>query len=247
MTRLQEHSPLPVYRQIEQFLRDQIERGELQIGERLPSEAELCKRWGISRITVRQALVELQRDSLVERVPGKGTFIRNQRPPVKRLTRLSGFGENMRALGLQPGYETLNAQTESVSDEVIARLQDTGSSAFVVERTLMAGSEPVGFHRSYLPLWLVGHMPEGSLTKQALGSGSLYQAIEKAGVEINRADEAVEPKIVEKEEASSLGLEEGSLALQVKRTVFDTNQRPVEYVILVYRPDRYSYRVQLHR
>lgn len=247
MTRLQENSAVPVYRQVETLLRERIEQGELKVGERLPSEAELCRRWGISRITVRQALTELTREDLLERVPGKGTFVRSAQLQVARLTRLSGFGENMRALGLEPGYKTLRAETEHAPGEVVARLQDTGATAFVIERTLMASEEPMGLHTSYLPLWVVSRMPEGSITKEALNRGSLYQAIEKTGLKIYRADETVEPSVARSEEAERLALEEGELVLKVKRTVFDNEERPVEYVILTYRADRYSYRVQLHR
>ena len=236
-----------MYRQLEALLREQIERGELKAGERIPSEVQLCERWGISRITTRQALAELERDGLLERVPGKGTFVRRPQGQVTRLTRLSGFGEDMVALGLEPGYETLKASREPVPEEILGRLQITGAKAYVIERTLLADGEPIGIHTSYLPLWLLGQATEGSLSREALTRGSLYRAIESTGVKLQRADEIVEPAIAGEEEARRLGVKEGELVLKVRRTVYDSGERPVEYVILTYRADLYTYRIQLHR
>jgi GntR family transcriptional regulator len=247
LAQLRENSSVPMYRQLEALLREQIQRGELEVGGRIPSEVQLCERWGISRITTRQALAELERDGLLERVPGKGTFVRKPQGRVTRLTRLSGFGENMEALGLEPGYETLKADKERVSLEVATRLQSTSTKAFVIERTLLADGEPIGIHTSYLPLWVVDQARGGSLTREALNRGSLYRAIEIAGVRLQRADEIVEPGIAGKEEARRLGINEGELVLKVKRTVYDSEEHPVEYVILTYRADHYTYRIQLHR
>jgi GntR family transcriptional regulator len=235
-----------MYRQLEALLREQIVRGELKAGERIPSEVQLCERWGISRITTRQALAELERDGLLERVPGKGTFVRRPQSQVTRLTRLSGFGEDMVALGLEPGYETLKASRGPVPEEVLSRLQITGAKAYVVERTLLADGEPIGMHTSYLPLWLIGQATEGSFSREALTRGSLYRVIESTGVRLQRADEIVEPAIAGEEEARRLGVKEGELVLRVKRTVYDSGERPVEYVILTYRADLYTYRIQLH-
>jgi GntR family transcriptional regulator len=247
LAQLRENSSVPMYRQLEALLREQIQRGELKVGERIPSEVQLCERWDISRITTRQALAELERDGLLERVPGKGTFVRKPQGRVTRLTRLAGFGENMEALGLEPGYETLKASNERVSLEVATRLQSTRTKAFVIERTLLADGEPIGIHTSYLPLWVVDQGRGGSLTREALNRGSLYRAIETDGVRLQRADEIVEPSIAGKEEARRLGINEGELTLRVDRTVYDSEERPVEYVILTYRADHYTYRIQLHR
>jgi GntR family transcriptional regulator len=247
LAQLVESSSVPMYRQLEALLREKIDRGELQVGDRIPSEAQLCDRWGISRITTRQALAELERDGLLERVPGKGTFVKKPQGRVTRLTRLSGFGENMEALGLKPGYETLKADREPVPLEVAGHLQSAGGEAFVIERILFADGERIGSHTSYLPSWIIGQAPEGSFTRDALNRGSLYQAIENAGVSLLGADEIVEPDTAGEVEASRLGVREGDLVLRVKRTVYDSEWRPVEYVVLTYRADRYTYRIRLQR
>lgn len=236
-----------MYRQLGDLIRKRITYGHLVVGERLPSEAQLGERFGVSRITVRQALAELERDGLLERIPGKGTFVRRSAKKIERLTRLSGFGENMVALGLEPSYETLRVGREQVPEEVIGRLQIAWTKAYVIERILLADGEPIGIHTSYLPLWLVGHAPASAFAREALGQGSLYRAIEGTGAVLQRADEIVEPGIAGEEEARRLGINEGEQVLKVKRTVYDPDERPIEYVILTYRADRYSYRIQLQR
>lgn len=75
MSILDKDSPIPLYIQFKEYLLDRIERGELEPGQRLPSEREFCDQLGVSRITIRQALNELVRDGMIQSVPGKGTFV----------------------------------------------------------------------------------------------------------------------------------------------------------------------------
>lgn len=236
-----------MYRQLGDLIRERITHGHLVVGERLPSEAQLGERFGVSRITVRQALAELERDGLLERIPGKGTFVRESAKKVERLTRLSGFGENMAALGLTAGYETFRAEEMLVPPEVADQLKIAGRWAFVVERKLLADDRPVGVHTSYLPLWLVGQIAEGAFSKESLDRNSLYQAIEGTGVAMYRAEEIVEPMLAGAWEAEHLGVEEGDLTLRIRRTVYDADDRPIEYVLITYRADSYTFRISLYR
>lgn len=243
---IQADSSVPMYQQLARLLRERIERGELRVGDRLPSEAQLGKNFGISRITIRQALAELERDGLVTRVSGKGTFVQQRVPRVERLTALTGFGENMAALGLKPGYRTLRAERERVSPEMADRLQTTTSSVFVVERVLLADGQPVGKHKSYLPLWIVDQAPPGAFTPETLSQGSMYRYIEQAGARLYRAVETVEPALADADEARDLAIEPSSLVLRVARTVYDPVARPIEHVLLTYNANLYTYRVVLY-
>ena len=101
------NSVVPMYRQLADLLRRQIAAGDLGDGDRLPSEAQLGEAHGVSRITVRQALADLERLGLVDRVVGKGTFVRTRPRPIEALGRLSGFGEQARAAGVAAGYLVL--------------------------------------------------------------------------------------------------------------------------------------------
>lgn len=240
-------SPIPMYRQLEDLIRGRIEREELVRGARIPSEAKLCDTYGVSRITVRQALADLEREGLLERAPGKGTFVRQRSGRVERMTKLTGFGENMAGLGREAGYSTLQAREETVPLEVADRLRITEARAFLVDRILLADGSPVGAHISYLPLWLVEQAPAAAFSREALDLHSLYAAIEETGVVLSRAEEIVEPGFADSVEARKLKMEEGGLVLRVTRTVYDTNDRSIEHVLITYRSDVYTFRQQLYR
>jgi GntR family transcriptional regulator len=236
-----------MYQQLADLLRGRIKRGELARGDRIPSEAELGHSYGISRITVRQALSELEREGLLERVPGKGTFVPQTAGRVERMVELTGFGENMKKLGRNVGYATLRAREESVPLEVADRLRTPEARAFVVDRVLLADGVPVGAHLSFLPPWMVERAPVGAFSKRALDHGSLYAAMEKAGAVLHRAEETVEPALAGAEDAERLGVEEGALLLRVMRTVYDPDDRTLEHVVITYRPDTYTFRQRLYR
>lgn len=234
-------SATPMYRQTANVLRRRIESGEFRTGQRIPSEVELGRSFKTSRITIRQALFELERDGLVRRVPGKGTFIEEKTGRMERLSGLTGFGENVLALGLQPGYRVLRAEEVQAPQEVTTMLGLSSPAAFVVERVVLANSRVVGKHVSYLPLWVVNE----AFCARVLGKGSLYRSIAERGIELSRADEIVEPGHASREEARDLETEEGALVLRIARTTYDSHAQPVEHVFQIYRPDAYSYRVAL--
>lgn len=245
MCPIQAESPTPKYRQLADLLRERITQGELSPGDRIPSESQLGDAYRLSRITIRQALADLERDGLLERVPGKGTFVRKKSSHVERVTRLTGFGENVRALGLEPGYRTLRAEPARVATAIADRLRAASGKVFVIERILLADGEPIAEQISHLPLWIVRTAPE-AFTVTALDAGSLYRAIAEAGVRMHRADEIVEPGIATQKQARRLETHDGALVLRVARAVFDPESTPVEYALMTYLADAYTYRTTLY-
>lgn len=246
MSVINAESATPKYRQLADLIRQRISYGEFTPGDRIPSESQLGDVYGLSRITIRQALADLEREGLLERVPGKGTFVRRKGSHVERITRLSGFGENVAALGLEPGYRTLRAEPMRVSRAIADRLRAGSGKAFVIERMLLADSEPIAEHTSYLPLWIVKSAPPNAFSIASLDKGSLYRAITESGARMSRADEVVEPGLATRDEAQRLETDEGALVLRVARTVFDVDGAPLEYVLLTYLADAYTYRTTLY-
>lgn len=246
MGRIRAESAVPMYRQLAEILRGRISAGEVLSGDKIPSEVRLSENFGISRITVRQALAQLENDGLLQRVPGKGTFVRDNTARVERLTRLSGFGENMSALGRTVGYRTLSAGELSVDAEVAGRLQSADGRAYVIRRVLLTDGKPVGMHVSHLPVWLAAR-DRRLFTREALDRKSLYEAIEECGVGLHRGEETVEPGLADKDEAETLQMPEGNLLLRVNRITYDPGDQPVEYVLLTYRADSFTFRLRLYR
>lgn len=242
MAAIKAESPTPKYRQLADLLRQRIDEGDLSPGDRIPSESQLGDTYSLSRITIRQALADLERDGLLERVPGKGTFVRRRGSHVERFTRLTGFGENVAAQGLTPGYRTLVAEPRRVPKAIAERLRSHSDKAFVIERVLLADGEPIAEHTSYLPLWIVRSAAPDAFSIDALNQGSLYQIIAQTGCRMDRADEVVEPGLATHEEAQRLETHEGALVLRVARSGVDEDGIPLEYVLLTYLADAYTYR-----
>jgi GntR family transcriptional regulator len=239
-------SPVPLYRQLRALLGEEILTGQLRPGDRLPSESELVSSHGVSRITVRQALQALEVDGLVVRTPGKGTFVGEGRK-VARLARLTGFGENIRAVGQTPGYRTL-AVTPIIDPVHATRLGlETDDGMLRIERVLLADGVPVALAESFLPVRLLGNAA-AELTPEVLDRSSLYGLVaEKAGLVLARAAEEVEPVAAGSNEAGLLDISEGALLLRVRRITYDPQARAFEDVTIHYCPDRYSFRLELER
>lgn len=245
MSQISDRSPTPKYQQLAALIRDRISRGEFAPGDRIPSESELGASYQISRITTRQALADLERAGLLERIPGKGTYVRRPTAHVERPSRLTGFSENLLALGLKPSYRTLRAVTEQVSPALAEKVHAQSGRVYVIERVMCADGMPVALHTSYLPLWLVNAAAPRAFSPDALEQGSMYQAMEEAGARIYRADEIVEPGTATDHEAAVLAMPDRDLVLRVTRTVFDPTGTPLEHVLLTYRADAYTYRTTI--
>jgi GntR family transcriptional regulator len=243
---ISDRSATPKYQQLAELIRERILRGEFAPGDRLPSESELGTAYQISRVTTRQALADLERDGLLHRVPGKGTFVRSRPTHVERPGRLTGFRENLLALGLIPSYRTLRAEAARVSPMIADRVNAPSGKVYVIERVLLADGDPVAIHISHLPLSIIHAAPAGAFSAESLNQASLYQTMANAGCRIYRAEEIVEPGRATSTEAVALDMGEGDLVLRVFRTVFDQNHTPLEYVEITYRADAYTYRTTIY-
>ena len=241
------NSIVPLYRQLTDLLRDQIDSGELGDGERMPSEAQFGDTFHVSRITVRQALAELEREGRITRVPGKGTFASSAPQPLTALTRLSSFSEDAASAGLTPGYRVLAIGESAIDPEAQTALQHSRPIALTIERILLANGRPVGMHRSLLPDWVVAQIEPDALSPATLAQASLYRTITEAGIALHRAVETLRPARVDATRAAALGLAADDLVLLIQRTVFDHDERPLVHELDTYVPDAYTYRIELFR
>jgi GntR family transcriptional regulator len=225
----------PMYFQIQSQLLTMIQSGQLRPGDALPSEDELRRACGVSRMTARHALQSLENQGFASRHKGQGTFVSQPRVE-KDIMHLSGFTAEMRALGLQPSSRVLDAETIPASAEIASRLRiEIGSPAFHLRRLRCADGLPVAIEE----VWLAREQFPG-VDKIDFASASLYQTLrERYGIRVSRADEILEARSANRQQAALLDLPRHASLLAITRTLWSVDGKPVETAQSVYRGDRY--------
>jgi GntR family transcriptional regulator, N-acetylglucosamine utilization regulator len=227
-------SPIPKYFQLRAILLDLIERAELPVDAPIPSERELCTRFGLSRMTVRQGVEQLVSEGRLYRVPGKGTFV--ARPKIEMPLRLVSFSEDMLSRGLRPGAIDLARRTLP-ADARLARLFDVpaGTEIHVVERLRTADGEPMALERAHI---LAALAPD--LLDRRLADRSLYGVLEAVyGIVFDAGDQTIDAGIADATDAKRLHIPKGSAVLLLQRRSF-MGGVCAELGLSTYRADRYQ-------
>jgi GntR family transcriptional regulator len=234
-------APEPAHVQIATWLRDGITRGELAPGDRLPGERDLADRLGVSRMTLRQALSELETAGDLVRVAGRagGAFVAEPRVEVD-LTHLSGLTDQLRRAGRRAGARVLVARRVVPEPDIAAALGLAGrAQAVQVVRVRSANQLPVAVETSWFPARLVPGMLDQTL------SGSLYAVLRKRyGHEPVSAVERLEPMLATHELAAHLAVAPGVPLLRVERVAQDAAGTVVEFARDVFRCDRVDFLVR---
>ncbi len=238
--------PMPLWAQIAARLRNDIQAGAFQPGHTVPGEADLNRRFGVSRTTARAALNALETEGLITRQSGRGSIVLP--PPIKRpLNRLSSFHEDMRARGLQPSTRTESVRSVAAPDWLATELAVSPNTPLVTfDRLLCADDCPIATSATWLAPFVSEHSP--ALTVAELDSGSFYQWLEeRAGVQLAGGREVVAAIPADAATAKLLNVAPGTPVLEIRRVSHDTANRPVEFVLLHYRADRYRLHVTMVR
>ena len=236
-------SPLPLYYQIREILRQELVERKLPPGAPLASESKLIERFGVSRTTIRKALDDLVVEGLIHRAQGQGTFVRDQ-PIEHELTGLTSFVEDMVALGYHPSTRVIKAITVPASEGVAHKLalaEDT--EVAYIERVRMANDAPISFNQTWLPLD-VG-LP---IISEDLASCSVYSLLEdKHGVELTDADYRIEAAQATGPVAAHLEVVVGSPILLVERLAYVGDHGPVDFELIHNRADNIRLFMKLKR
>jgi GntR family transcriptional regulator len=240
MAEINLNSPVPKYYQLKEIIRDMIEKEELGFGQAIPPERELCERYSVSRMTARQAVMELVNEGLLYREQGRGTFVAEAK--VRQGTgRLTSFTQDMRERGMEVSSTVLGVEEESAGPVVARMLRiDPGDRIIRVRRVRNADGKPMALETSHL---LYG-VAKGILDMD-LSERSLYEELGKAGVHIAAAEQSYEAVLVNEAESEHLDVPAGSPALLIERVTFDGEDRSFEYVKSLYRGDRYRLTTRL--
>ena len=232
----------PLYDQLVDILTEKIEH-ECTPGDMLPSERELSERYGLSRTTVRLALQELERQGLVMRQHGRGTFVADRSAKTTDLMKGYSFTDQMREMGRVPKTMILEFD-EIEADKHLATVMGAriGDKLYMLKRLRAADGMPMMVERTYLPV-----RKFLSLKRSMLEGHSLYGVIERTyGEKIRTAEEEFFASVARLSDARVLDINEGDPVLDLVRTTYNTHNEIVEYTLSVARADQFKYKV-IHR
>lgn len=238
---------LPLYIQLRDALLREIREQELEPGDRFPSETEIKQRFGVSRATIRQALNELAAEGVIERVQGRGTFLRS--PRIHHVPLLTSFTENMQSQGYVPSRRVLDSVETGAPPEAAGHLGvEEGTLCRFLRRLLLADSIVVGVAETWLPSQLL-HGHGDLLERERLEDQSLYEVLQAPpiGLVLVQGIETITSGLADRERAKLLGYEIGRPVLVVARITYGLEDRVIEWTRMVFAGDRYEYPVQIHR
>jgi GntR family transcriptional regulator len=204
-------------------------------GDSLDSERTLVERFGVSRVTVRRSLDQLDAEGLIMRVHGSGTYVSDSQLIGKTL-RLTSFTDDMRERGLEPSSVVL-ASDVIHADAALATLLklDPGADLLRLRRLRLADETPMALEDAFVPLGLFPGIATRDLTR------SLYASFRDYGYQVDRARQQITSVALTAEEAALLDRTRGTPALRVDRVSMDRLGRPLEKVATIYRSDRYHF------
>ncbi len=241
MPTLDRNSPVPLYYQVKQSLLEKLETGIWKPGDLVPSEQELQETYGVSRITVRQALSELTHEGRFERHRGQGTFVANKQlvhNPSKRVS----ITELMRGQGIEPVWQIRQRDFVTPLPNVAETLDiRSNSKVYFVDFLLSANKEPIGRHLTYLtkPVAEAGNV--ASLSDLELGD--FFRNLPNAdGTQVSRTIQSVPAS---SEEAKLLKVKTGFPILSIEVTYSDANGNPIEHLRANYRGDRFQFQLDI--
>ena len=240
--------PLPKYHQVYLVLREQLEEGRFADG--LPGEFALMEEFKVARVTVRRALEQLAAEGLISREPGRGT-----RPLSRaglrlvgdahdtRRANLHGLLENLVTMGLRTSVKVIDVSTVAASDAVAGALQlDVGDPVQKAVRVRSTKAGPLSHITTFVPAEVARQFGRRELARKPI-----LMLLEEAGVKVGRAHQTISARLADAVLAQHLDVSVGTALLAVRRLVRDDAERPVQWLHGFYRPDRYTYELELSR
>lgn len=238
---LDRRSSVPIFSQVKTVIQAAVESGELQPHRRIPSERELSILFGVSRMTIRQALLEMIREGSLYTRTGKGTYLA-ERKIEQPLQRLTSFTQDMAARGLRPSSRLLGADLLPAPIELAHALAiPPGSELVRIRRLRLADGQHLAIETSHLP-----HARCPGLLEHDLEQHSLYELLhDRYGLELASAKQTIEAAAPTEEERKLLEMPAGVPVLRIHRFTSTRDGLVCEFVQSAYRGDRYQLNVDL--
>ncbi|WP_206956101.1 GntR family transcriptional regulator [Trinickia acidisoli] len=233
----------PLYAQIKDILRTRILDGTYAPLSQMPSEHELCATFGVSRITVRQALGDLQKEGLLFKLHGKGTYVSKPKA-FQNIGSLQGFAEAMSSMGYEIVNQLRSARTVEADRQVAARLRlEPATPVTQIRRVRLLNREPVSLEITWLPRDLGARVMNADLATR-----DIFLVLENdCAIALGHADIAIDAVLADDDIVDALHITEGSPVLRVDRLTHDATGKPIDYEHLYFRGDAFQYRFRTDR
>jgi len=243
MSSISNESPISLYLQIKNIITQQIKEGVLSAGNKIPSERELCEQYNVSRITVRQSLNELEKEGLVNKIHGKGTFV--AQPKVEQpLVTVTSFQNTLLSKGLKPKTKFIKYVVLPNSYK-ISNILSIPLSEKIVELTLIGLDDetPMVVYNSYFAYDLGVRMQElaeqASAENRPFSTFDLYERIPE--LTLGTISQTFEASIADASIAKLLSVKKNTPILIVESIIYTNENLPVEYKTAIYRGDKYKF------
>jgi GntR family transcriptional regulator len=221
---------IPKYVRIQQELLDHIRSNRWVPGSKIPSEAELCEQYQVSRGTIRRALDELERQGLINRSPGRPTVVNTPKIPLLS----SGFRTDIARKGMKPGTQVLAIRAAKVPLDIAPLLLvDKHTTVLLIQRVITADDVPIIIESAHVARLV------DTITAEEVQSTSLLELIPaKCHVNLARAVESYEPIALTKAQAQLLACRAGNLGIKDQAVLYDGENRPVYVSTAIVRGDK---------
>lgn len=242
MSTLSMDSDIPLYSQLVSIVKRNISAGTLATGDLLPSEAELCKSFDISRSTVRQAIGALESEGLVVRKQGRGTFVAE--PKVRRKTEMVySFTSEISSMGMTPSSTLVEFDVIDPTPDIVKVLELSGDTkVYRFTRIRNVNGEPLILETSFYPQFIYP-----KLTRELLQTHSFYSLLYEVGIIPANAVDSYEAVIMSRQEAEMLNCKAGSCGFFVQRRTYTESGMVYEFTQSLMRADRVKLDVYLHK
>ncbi|MBU9723331.1 MULTISPECIES: GntR family transcriptional regulator [Bacillaceae] len=232
-------NPLPLHVQLKNCLEERIKVGEYK--EKIPSERELMDHFKVSRATVREAVSNLVTEGVLEKIRGKGTYIRNAPPIQDWINRLNSLTDTVKETGHIPGAKLLANEIIIPGEKPVSVFQE--NQLCFIERLRYASDQPLAIEKHYYPIEIGERLQAFNLNEAVI-----YDLLEnELGIRLYETDEVITCKSASRKESSLLEVSEGTSLLVMERVLYDQFGKKIEFLRSVYRPDLFTFRIHRNR
>lgn len=230
-------NPKPLHQQMEELMRKKLASNEWKPKQAIPSENELTRLYGVSRMTVRSVITRLVLEGLLVRIPGKGTFVSEQKIVTAPLF-YAGIREQLEQMGHAIRTEILAIKKIFPNAQTSQHIALPDGEYYMLQRLRSLQEEPLSIHTSYIPVELAPGLENCDLQSEQL-CVTLHN---QYGLERSRVVETLESVAATKQQASLLGLSTKHPLLRLQDIIFAANDQAFEYSTVIFRGDRIKMR-----